>query len=72
MKLFEDKPRWPGAPMVCLAANLPAFETRKAAMAYMEKYCPRMPVALKECDACGCFHNQPKPTPKVSGKYGTH
>lgn len=27
--LFEAKPRWPGAPKMCLHANLPAFKTTK-------------------------------------------
>ncbi len=30
MNLFEEKPRWPGAPLICLEANLPAFENMDA------------------------------------------
>jgi hypothetical protein len=33
---FETKPRWPGAPKICLFENLPSFPDKKAASKFIE------------------------------------
>lgn len=68
-ELFESKPRWPGAPKICLAANLPAFATRKEMKTFQDAHCGS---ALKqwECDACGCFHYDAKPHAPAGGSSG--
>jgi hypothetical protein len=59
-EIFESKPRWPGAPPICVAANLPAFATRKEMKAFQEKIAGSA-LTDWECDACGCFHYEGKP-----------
>jgi hypothetical protein len=55
--LFEPKPRWPGAPPICLETNLPAFPTMKALDAYLTKYSPRAKVKRKgKCKTCDHYH----------------
>jgi hypothetical protein len=51
-----DLPRWPGGPHICIAANLPAFETVAAAKA-ITSTCEKD--FLKEtwtCSVCGMLH----------------
>jgi len=51
---FETKPRWKGAPLICLKERLPAFETK----ADYEKW--RMPgINVKriwKCSFCKYYH----------------
>jgi hypothetical protein len=56
--LFEEKPRWPGAPKICIEKNLPAFETRTDLDTYMNRYAPTgfVIVRLGKCPACKRWH----------------
>lgn len=55
--LFESKPRWPNAPLICEAKNLPAFETEAAIKRYKAKRCPSSSVAHSYiCRDCGLIH----------------
>lgn len=57
MIVFEPTPRWPGAPSICLAANLPAFAAPAEAASYRKRYCPSSEVLEEwKCRTCGCWH----------------
>jgi len=69
--LFEPKPRWPGGPRQCVAANLPAFDTRAELSAFKKANGPSCFVlAVWKCEACGCYHAKtaaPDPSGHTSG-----
>jgi hypothetical protein len=54
--IFESTPRWPGAPPICAAANLPSFTTAKEAVDFNEGN--GHPPILKSwrCRACCGWH----------------
>lgn len=55
--LFEVKPRWKGAPKICIAANLPAFETEKEMATFHETNCPGGTLIKKwRCLVCNHIH----------------
>jgi hypothetical protein len=68
-EIFESKPRWQGAPKICIAANLPAFATRKEMKAFQNANASSA-VAEWECDACGCFHYDAKPPAPAGSSSG--
>ena len=56
-EIFETKPRWPGAPPICIKYNLPAFESVEAFGKWESKNCPGGKTVLKwKCSACGMLH----------------
>lgn len=55
--IFEPTPRWPGAPLICLASNLPAFGTASGAADYRKRYCPSSSVLAEwQCRICQHWH----------------
>jgi hypothetical protein len=70
-QLFEAKPRWPGAPPICLHANLPAFETFDAWKDFYERNAPGCKVERTWlCDVCHHYHGwsiAPDPSGSSSG-----
>jgi len=70
-QVFEAKPRWPGAPLICLKANLPAFETMPLLNAFLEENGPSCQVVKKgKCEFCGQYHAAtiaPAPAGRTSG-----
>ena len=55
---FEQKPRWPGAPPICIRANLLAFESSAAMMKWIDDKIGPYIVQLKwQCSACRMWHN---------------
>lgn len=69
--LFESKPRWPGAPKICVFENLPAFEDDRALKAFNET-CGDHGVLLKwRCTSCGCLHFYADPPAPAGGSSGT-
>lgn len=77
-----EAPRWPGGPKICVASNLPAFESRKAMKAFQFDNLSNV-TREWECDDCGCFHYEAKarapagsssgnerPFDPIPGKYG--
>jgi hypothetical protein len=57
MKNLEPTPRWVGAPPICIKANLPAFESEKAARAYFGEKLPGFSVdEVNSCPHCDGFH----------------
>jgi hypothetical protein len=70
--LFEPKHRWPGAPPICLAENLPAFDTREAAMEFHERNAPGGRVTrIGICSVCGSWHYVSKPRPPSGDSSGS-
>lgn len=70
--LFEPKPRWPGAPPVCLAQNLPAFKDRAELDAFRQKNAPGFKLQqVWQCDHCGCLHYWAEPTAPSGESSGT-
>lgn len=56
-EVFEPNPRWPGAPRICVEANLPAFDTPADAAAYRKQHCPSSHVLVEwQCRVCRCWH----------------
>jgi hypothetical protein len=56
-ELFEAKPRWPGAPPICIAANLPAFASRQAWDDFHAANSPgNRVVRVWRCDTCQHWH----------------
>lgn len=71
-QIFEEKPRWPGAPKICLATNRMAFATKadmdnfRKAIA-MDGYPPGK---VWECNYCKHIHYEgatPCPSGHTSG-----
>lgn len=55
-----DPPRWPGAPPHCPVANLPRFDTLKAAKDNLESLGGHLTtLATWECRECGGWHLYP-------------
>jgi hypothetical protein len=70
--LFEDKPRWNGAPLVCLAANRMAFDNRAELAAFREANAPRLGlVKVWRCKICGALHYIPKSPDPAGESSGT-
>lgn len=69
-ELFEP-PRWSGGPKLCVAENLPAFETKQAMEEYIANQCPSCHILDKwKCEACGMWHmdgTAPDPAGASSG-----
>lgn len=51
-----DPPRWPGGPFICIAANLPSFETVAAAKKVSVTMAGDNLAATWTCQACGLLH----------------
>ena len=71
-QVFESCERWLGAPKICLATNLPAFETPNELHTFHDRNSPRchIEVADEPCGACGCWHcvsTAPSPSGDSSG-----
>jgi len=68
---FEEKPRWPGAPLICLEARLPAFETKEAYNYWHERNGPGVHVKrIWKCPFCKYYHADtvgPSPAGDSSG-----
>ncbi len=72
MSLFESKPRWAGAPPVCIATNRMAFKDRAEMDAYrasigMSAWAPKR---VGVCKICGHWHYvgaSPDPSGDSSG-----
>lgn len=70
--LFEPKPRWLGAPKICLKENLPAFETWKKADAFHEANSPGSRYVRQwQCSFCDCWHYLAKPRPPSGDSSGS-
>jgi hypothetical protein len=69
--LFEARPRWDGAPPVCLFANRMAFKTRAELTAFRDTYAPNLGlVRVWRCDVCRHLHHigkSPDPAGSSSG-----
>lgn len=58
---FENRPRFPGWPLVCVRENLLAFEDAASALKWHAQHCPRISMAEpRECRACGKYHVKTK------------
>lgn len=56
-ELFEETPRWKGAPLICLRTNLPAFRSAEDALAFHLKTNPRGHMNMPwQCSTCGMYH----------------
>ena len=70
-ELFEKKPRWIGAPKICIYENRPAFKTEKEMKAFQDANNPSGSMLLKwECGICKHWHYQaavPAPAGSSSG-----
>lgn len=65
--VFEEKPRWPGAPPICLVANLPAFPTKEEYWYWHERNGPGCKVLrVWFCKYCKHYHADTK-APSPSG-----
>ena len=69
--VFELKPRWAGAPPICLKARLPAFPTKEAYQYWHERNGPGVIVKrVWLCDWCNHYHADtvaPSPSGDSSG-----
>lgn len=70
-RVFESMPRWPGAPEMCIKANLPAFVTERALRTFLSANGPSCKVTrIWICASCGRYHAQtiaPDPSGGSSG-----
>lgn len=72
-ELFEAKPRWKGAPPICIAANLMAFKTRSDLDEYrssigMEAYgFVKQPWKCEKCNHLHYVGKVPNPAGDSSG-----
>lgn len=67
---FERLPRWPGAPNICIHANLPAFETEKQLQDWQELNNPGAKSENWKCNVCLHWHGWtfgPDPAGQSSG-----
>lgn len=75
-EIFEPKPRFKGCPPICLATNLPAFDTRAHARAFHQANGPACHVENDRlCKACGKWHYDsiaPSPGGESSGMSRYH
>jgi hypothetical protein len=56
-EVFESKPRWPGAPPICLHTNLPAFDSMDDYGKFEKKNMPGAKALIKwNCSKCGKVH----------------
>ena len=66
-EVFELKPRFKGCPPICLHANLPAFDSPKAAAEFV-----RNPILIKWfCTVCYHWHAWFKSPAPAGGSSGT-
>lgn len=71
-KIFEPKPRWEGAPRICLYENAPAFKSEKEMGAYHTRYYPACPIYRKWlCPVCNGWHFFADEMPPAGGSSGT-
>ncbi len=55
LALFEP-PRWRNGPKICIAANLPAFDTEAELKKFFDD-APRVKVKSEyQCEVCKCWH----------------
>ena len=70
--LFEGKPRWPGAPPVCLAENRLAFKSVAELMDWRERNSPRCSIKkVWLCDVCKHWHHIGKAPDPAGSSSGT-
>ena len=64
-------PRFSGCPPICTAVNLPAHESKEAALAFHDKQAPGQVIRkIGLCKACGKWHYLPKCRhPSQDGEY---
>jgi hypothetical protein len=68
---LETKPRWPGAPLVCEASNLPGFSTWAEATKFNAQN-GGLSIMLKwECKWCGRWHYWVKPPSPAGDSSGS-
>ena len=71
IELFEPKPRWPGAPPICIAANLPAHQSEADLMKFHAANGPSCYLEyIGHCAFCGLWHartSAPDPAGQSSG-----
>ena len=71
-ELFESKPRWPGAPLICIAQNRPAFPTKKEALAFHERVgVGNHIVKIGKCETCQHWHYTFRPRPPAGDSSGS-
>jgi hypothetical protein len=68
---FEEKPRWPGAPKICLHANLPAFLTWGDASAFNDSLGSKAIQLKWNCWFCGYWHYWSKESAPAGQSSGT-
>lgn len=57
MNALLDPPRWPGGPSICPTANLPCFDSKNSASAFLDANSPSATViAMWTCTACDRVH----------------
>ena len=66
-----DPPRWPGGPFICIAANLPSFETAAAARNMNRTLEGDSVDETWECKACGMTHAGHKYRPPSGATSGS-
>lgn len=54
---FEPVLRWAQAPPICIAENLPAFNSRADLHKFLDRYAPRATVKrIWQCSSCHLIH----------------
>src|ERR1041385_2925216 len=67
-----DPPRWRNGPPICIAVNLPAFETPKALSAFLEANSPHATIIHQwQCRECGQYHVWAYASPPAGASSGT-
>lgn len=68
---FEPVLRWQQCPPICIAENLPAFNSPEALNKFLDTCAPRVKIKrIWQCDACKLFHattSAPSPSGASSG-----
>lgn len=69
---LEAKPRWPGGPLVCEVANLPAFETQDELNKFHLANGPSCKVIRQwQCEHCEGWHHETTAPDPAGGSSGT-
>jgi len=69
--LFEKKPRWPGAPPICIAVNLPALDTLADLNSFLKKNGPACKVEQTwQCETCKKWHAKTQPPDPAGSSSG--
>lgn len=76
--IFEPTPRWPDAPPICIATNMPAFTTEQAAKDWLDAPKKGNPIyesnslkKLWKCDHCQHWHMLTKTRPPSGHSSGS-